>query len=127
MNTQSMPDFVIVGPSSDELVEDGYFTDVTQYAQKYHGMKIKVRVTPNISSMLARLSLGKEQYVEWYDELDSLLTTIREEILDMSDDDRKSFEQYRHTLMIKYKETDIWLAMDCTSNDSLHIFTPSEY
>ena len=28
MNTQKLPDFVVVGPTSDELVKDGYFKDV---------------------------------------------------------------------------------------------------
>ena len=83
MNTQKFPDFVIVGPTSDELVEEGYFTDVTKYAQKYHDMDIKVRITPNINLMLAQLSRSENQNVEWYDELDSFLTEMRNEIINM--------------------------------------------
>jgi|TARA_R110000822_G_scaffold109421_2_gene239235 hypothetical protein len=129
MNTQQVPDLlsVIVGPTSDELVADGYFTDVTPYAKKFHDMTDKVRITPNISIMLAQLGSSEAQEVEWYDELDSLLTTIRGGIMDMNDDDFKNFEKYRHTLMLKHKDNEVWLAMDCTSGDSVHIFTPAEY
>jgi|TARA_R110000824_G_scaffold120237_2_gene275303 hypothetical protein len=127
MNTQKFPDFVIVGPTSDELVEEGYFTDVTKYAQKYHDMDIKVRITPNINLMLAQLSRSENQNVEWYDELDSFLTEMRNEIINMDKKNLKDFESYKHMLTVKYKETDVWLAMDCTNEDSLHIFTPQEY
>ena len=127
MNTQKLPDFVVVGPTSDELVKDGYFKDVTKYAQKYHHMTVKVRITPNIKSMLAKLSRSDDQNVEWYDELDSFLTDVRNEIVNMNHDDLENFEKYKHLLTMKYKDTDVWLAMDCTSKDSLHIFTPQEY
>ena len=127
MNKQKFPDFVIVGPTSDELVEDCYFKDVTKYAQKYHHMTVKVRITPNINMMLANLSRSDDQNVEWYDELDSFLTEVRNEIVNMNNNDLKNFEKYKHMLTMKYKDADVWLAMDCTSEDSLHIFTPQEY
>ena len=140
---QKMSDFATVGLDSakvklnpDELVLNGYLTDVTRYSQEYYGITDTVRITPKVKALLEKYG-DKEIFDGWYDELDPLLTLVHSEIKSLKADTLKAFDECRESLKLKYRKRNIIVYREKNNDDavregknvstSILIITPSEY
>jgi len=109
---------VVYSITADELVADGYLSDVSYYAKKL-GIGTTVRITPNIVNILN--GGNDEEYLswdEWHDELDKMLRMIKKAIIESNGEEM---------IECDYDGNRIWVMADYTSGDAIHIFTPDEY
>ena len=65
--------FIIKGATAQEMENEGYFINVTSYAQRF-GIQPIVRITQGVDSLLAKLSNDHNHWDSYHDALDSLIS-----------------------------------------------------
>ena len=124
--TKENEPFIIKGVTAQEMENEGYFINVTNYAKQF-GIQPIVRITQGVDSLLAKISDDHNYWDSYHDALDSLISLFREKVIELSDNKLKYFESCGDMITLKFHEHKISIAKDYTSGDAVHIFLPNEY